>query len=76
MAEIVNLRRVKRARARAEAASLAAENRARHGQSKAGRAALQKERDRAGTVLDGAALSAPEPPTAQTPGTAPRKSPA
>lgn len=43
MGEIVNLRRVKRARVRAEAAAQAAENRVRHGRTGAQKAAEKLE---------------------------------
>lgn len=51
MAEIVNLRRVKKQQARQDAAQQAAENRVRHGRTKAERAhdataAAERERDR------------------------------
>lgn len=49
MGEIVNLRREKKRRARAEAEALAAQNRALHGRTKA-------ERDGEALVLDGALL--------------------
>ncbi len=53
MSEIVNLRRVKKQRARASAAAEAAQNRALHGRSGAAKAAERLERARAGAVLDG-----------------------
>ena len=53
MAEIVNLRRVKKQRARDDAAQAAAENRARFGRGKAERAAERLERARAERTLDG-----------------------
>lgn len=60
MGEIVNLRRVKKARARDEAAQRAAENRARAGVSKAERKAEAKRRAAAEMGLDGVKLSLPE----------------
>lgn len=56
MAEIVNLRRVKKARARADDAVKAAENRAAHGRTAAERQGAEAERRQAGRVLDGAKL--------------------
>ena len=53
MAEIVNLRRVKKQRARAEAAEQAAANRAKFGRSKAEKQADTLEARRAAKVLDG-----------------------
>jgi hypothetical protein len=57
MAEIVNLRRVKKQRARAAAAALAAENRARHGRTKGEKAAEARETARAGSALDQARIA-------------------
>ncbi len=54
MGEIVNLRRVKKQRARDAAAAAAAENRARHGRSKTELEAARLEQDRARRALDGA----------------------
>ena len=51
MAEVINLRLARKARARSDAAALAAQNRARHGQSRAERAAHTIENDRAARVL-------------------------
>lgn len=56
MAEIVNLRRVKKARARQQAGTEAAENRARHGRTKAERVAIKAETARQTRTLDGAEL--------------------
>ncbi len=58
MGEIVNLRRVKKARARDAAAERAAENRARHGMTKLERDAEAKRRERRDAELDGARLPA------------------
>jgi hypothetical protein len=54
MAEIVNLRRVKKARDRAEAEQQAAENRVRHGRSGAQKRADRMAEARRQTALDGA----------------------
>jgi hypothetical protein len=56
MAEIVNLNRVKKAKARAEAEKTAAANRARHGRTKAERAKDTAEEKRRSTLLDGARI--------------------
>ncbi len=53
MAEIVNLRRARKDRARVEKAARAAENRTRFGRGKAEKRATEVERARAETVLDG-----------------------
>ncbi len=53
MAEIVNLRRVKKQRARDAAAQAAAENRARHGRTAAAKQAERLEQARARRALDG-----------------------
>ena len=60
MAEIVNLRRVKKQRARADAAQAAAENRARHGRTGAEKKADKLEQARARRALDGARRDAPD----------------
>lgn len=57
MGEIVNLRRVKRLRAREAAAVEAAEKRARHGTTRAEKIAEAKRHALAQKRLDGAALS-------------------
>jgi len=56
MGEIVNLRRVKKQRARAEQAEQAAANRVRHGRTKAERAMDQQDSARRETVLDQARI--------------------
>jgi flagellar biosynthesis/type III secretory pathway protein FliH len=61
MGEIVNLRRVKKQRAREAAAQEAAENRVRHGWTKAAKQAEAKNRLIAETTLDGAALPPDSP---------------
>ncbi|HEY4253500.1 MAG TPA: DUF4169 family protein [Roseomonas sp.] len=60
MAEIVNLNRVKKAKARAEAESTAAANRARHGRTKAERAKDAAEEKQRRALLDGAKLDTPD----------------
>ncbi len=63
MAEIINLRRVKKQRARTAAGQEAAENRVRHGQTRAERDASAQQREAASRKLDGAALAGDgEPP--------------
>lgn len=52
MAEIVNLRRVRKARARAEAEAIAAANRDKHGRPPAEREAGKAERLRSERTLD------------------------
>jgi hypothetical protein len=54
MAEIVNLKRVCKAKARAEAETQAAENRAKYGQTKAERARLASQKDKLRAAIDGA----------------------
>lgn len=54
MAEIINLRTARKARARAEAQARAAENRRLHGRTKQEKRATQDEIDRRETLLDGA----------------------
>ena len=56
MGEVVNLNKVRKDRAKAEARRAAKANRASHGQSKVDRAAAEKERDRANRLLDGSKL--------------------
>jgi hypothetical protein len=60
MAEIVNLRRMKKARALAGQAAQAAANRALHGRTKAERAADEMARERREAVLDQARIEAGE----------------
>lgn len=54
MAEIVNLKRVRKMRARADAAGLADANRAKHGRTKEERLRLDAEQALAAKRLDGA----------------------
>lgn len=56
MGEVVNLNRVRKDRAKAEARTTAAANRAVHGRSKAERSLSEAERERAARLLDGAKL--------------------
>lgn len=53
MADVINLRLARKARARTKAAQAAAQNRARHGQTRAARAALDTEQARAARDLAG-----------------------
>lgn len=53
MAEIINLRMARKARARAEEQAQAQGNRARHGRTKAEKALSASERDRIDRNLDG-----------------------
>ena len=64
MAEIVNLRSVRKARKRAEAAQAAAENRARFGESSAVRKLRSREAERVQDQLDGARLDSARPDSA------------
>ena len=54
MAEIVNLNRVRKTKARGAAEAQAAENRAKYGQTKAERARLASEKTKLRAVIDGA----------------------
>lgn len=54
MADIVNLRQARKARDRAEKATLAAENRAKFGRTKAEKATDKADKARAERSLDGA----------------------
>ncbi len=56
MGEIVNLRRVKKARQRAEAAEAAQQNRVRHGRTAVQKANDAGDRDRAAKAAAGARL--------------------
>ena len=56
MGEVVNLNKVRKDRAKAEARLTAKTNRASHGQSKAERAAADRERARIQRLLDGSKL--------------------
>lgn len=59
MAEIVNLRRWRKRRAKEDAAALAAANRSRHGQTLLERAAPAQEAAERNRLLDGARLPSP-----------------
>ncbi len=54
MAEIINLRMARKARKRADAQQAAAENRARHGRTKAQKALDRAEADKVARTIDGA----------------------
>lgn len=54
MADIINLRMARKARARTAAQAVAAENRARFGQDKASRSKHQLDAARAARLIDGA----------------------
>lgn len=56
MGEVINLRRARKAKARVEAATTAAANRAAFGRTKAERAADAAEKARQNKTLDGAKL--------------------
>jgi hypothetical protein len=60
MAEIINLRMARKARARNEAATQAQTNRAKHGQTKAQKQSAKREQDRLDRAVDGAKLERPE----------------
>lgn len=59
MAEVINLRLARKAKVRAGAAQLAAENRAIHGQTKAAKTRQAGEAERAARQLDGAQREEP-----------------
>jgi hypothetical protein len=56
MGEVVNLNRVRKDRAKAEARATASANRAAHGRTKAERTLAETERERAARLLDGSKL--------------------
>ena len=60
MAEIINLRLARKARARDAAAKTAEANRAKHGRTKGERVASKAEVERIGRKVDGAKLEPPE----------------
>lgn len=60
MAEIINLRMVRKAKARGEAEKQAQANRALHGQGKAAREIAKAEKARAQRLLDGAKRDDPD----------------
>ena len=61
MAEIINLNRARKARAKDEAKAAAAVNRAAHGRTKGQREASETETAKAARLLDGARLEPPKP---------------
>ncbi len=60
MAEIVNLRRARKQRARQEAEQQAQQNRIAFGRTKAERSLTQAERDKAARTLEGHRLAPPD----------------
>ncbi len=60
MAEIINLNRARKAKAKTDAKAVAAANRAAHGRTKTERHAAETERSRVSRLLDGAKLDTPE----------------
>ncbi len=60
MAEIINLRRVRKQRARQEAEQQAQQNRIAFGRTKAERSLTEAERDKAARTLDGHHLARPD----------------
>ncbi|MBA3049536.1 MAG: DUF4169 family protein [Alphaproteobacteria bacterium] len=56
MGEVINLNRVRKDRAKAEARSTAKANRAAHGRTRAERTKAETERERAARLLDGSKL--------------------
>ena len=56
MGEVVNLNRVRKERAKAEARVAAKTNRAAHGRTRAERTRAETERERAARLLDGSKL--------------------
>lgn len=60
MAEIINLRRARKAKARANAATTADANRLRHGRTRATREVEAAEEARRDQMLDGAKLERPD----------------
>lgn len=60
MAEIINLNRARKERAKAEDKARAAANRAAHGRTKGQKQAAETDRDRAARLLDGQKLDKPE----------------
>jgi hypothetical protein len=60
MGEVVNLNRVRKAKARADAAATAATNRVKHGRTGAGKANDRRAEERRQALLDGAKRDRPE----------------
>ena len=63
MGDLVNLRQVRKSRQKTEAAALATANRAKHGQTRTERTAIEREQARSQRLLDGAALSRDSEPS-------------
>jgi len=59
VAEIINLNRARKARAKVEAKSAAAGNRAKHGRTRLDRQTAKTERERSSRLLDGAKREQP-----------------
>jgi len=68
-ADIINLRRARKAKARADKGRTATENRAKFGRSKAERTASDAERRRDARTVDGARLTDTDQDTDLDPGT-------
>lgn len=62
MAEIINLRRARKQRARQDAETKAEQNRISFGRTKAERSLTEAERDKAARLLDGHRLSGDDKP--------------
>jgi hypothetical protein len=60
MAEIINLNRARKDRAKAEDKARAAANRAAHGRTRGQKQSAETDRDRAARLLDGQKLDKPE----------------
>ena len=60
MAEVINLKRARKAKARGEREQAAAENRRRFGRTKAEKSADRDQGERAGRSFDGKRLEKPE----------------
>ncbi len=60
MAEIINLNRARKAKAKTDAKVTAAANRAAHGRTKGERQAAETERSKVSRLLDGAKRDTPE----------------
>jgi len=60
LAEIINLNRARKAKAKDAARATAAANRAAHGRTKGERQAAETERSKASRLLDGAKRETPE----------------
>ena len=60
MAEIINLNRARKAKAKTDAKATAATNRAAHGRTRGERQAAETERSKVSRLLDGAKREMPE----------------